>query len=121
MDEAEHCDRLGLIYRGKLIALGTPDELKATYHGELLEVECEPLMEGLEALSQIPLVYDVALFGALLHVTVPNLQAAMPEIESAFKGANVKMLRVERIEPALEDVFVSLIEAQEQGSERVSG
>lgn len=114
MDEAEHCDRLGLIYRGKLIALGTPDELKGTYHGELLEVECEPLMEGLEALSQIPLVSDVALFGALLHVTVPNLQTALPEIESAFKREKIKMLSVERIEPALEDVFVSLIEAQER-------
>ena len=110
MDEAEHCDRLGLIYRGKLIALGTPDELKSAYHGDLLEVECEPLMEGLEVLSKIPLVSDVALFGALLHVTVPNAQTAVPEIESALKREEIRMLRCEGIVPALEDVFVSLIE-----------
>ena len=114
MDEAEHCDRLGLIYRGKLIALGTPNGLKGAYHGELLEVECAPLMEGLEALSRIPFVYDVALFGALLHLTVPTLETAMPEIASVFKREHIKLLRVERIQPTLEDVFVSLIEAQER-------
>jgi len=112
MDEAEHCDKLGLIYRGKLIALGTPDELKAAYHGELLEVECEPLMGGLEVLSRIPLMSDVALFGASLHVTVPNAQTAMMEIESELNRENIRMLKAERIEPALEDVFVSLIESQ---------
>lgn len=112
MDEAEHCDRLGLIYRGKLIALGTPDELKAVHRGELLEVECEPLMAGLEVLSEIPIVHDVALFGASLHVTVSNAQMAIAEIESALKRENVQTLRVEKIEPALEDVFVSLIESQ---------
>lgn len=112
MDEAEHCDRLGLIYRGKLIALGTPAELKAAHHGELLEVECEPLMEGLEVLSEIPIVNDVALFGALLHVTVLNAQTAVPKIESALNREDIRMLRVEKIKPALEDVFVSLIESQ---------
>jgi len=112
MDEAEHCDKLGLIYRGKLIALGTPYELKTTHHGTLLEVECEPLMKGLEVLSDIPLVYDVALFGALLHVTVPNAQIAIPEIESALKRENIQTLRIETIEPAFEDVFVSLIKKE---------
>lgn len=113
MDEAEHCDQLGLIYRGKLIALGTPEELKATHHGELLEVECEPLMAGLEVVSGMPLVSDVALFGASLHITVQNAQTAMSEIEPALNRENIRMLRAERIEPALEDVFVSLIESQE--------
>jgi len=74
-----------------------------------LEVECEPLMEGLEILSELPIVNDVALFGALLHVTVLNAQTAVPKIESALNRENIRMLRVERIEPALEDVFVSLI------------
>jgi len=114
MDEAEHCDRLSLIYRGKLIAIGTPDELNAAYQGELLEVECEPLMGGLETLSKSALAYDVALFGASLHVTVSNAQSATPEIESALNQANTKVLRIEKIQPSLEDVFVSLIESQER-------
>jgi len=116
MDEAEQCDRLGLIYRGKLIALGEPNELKAEYHEELLEVECKPLMEGLEVLSDIPIVKEVALFGALLHVTVSDAQKAIPKIESELEQKDIHTVRVDKIEPTLEDVFVSLIEKQSSAS-----
>lgn len=114
MDEAEHCDRLSLIYRGKLIAIGTPDELKGSYSGELLEVECDPLMEGLEVLSKNSLIHDLALFGASLHLTVSDSQAAVPEIKNALNQASIRVARIEQVQPSLEDVFVSLIESQER-------
>jgi ABC-2 type transport system ATP-binding protein len=114
MDEAEHCDRLALIFRGRLIALGTPNELKASYHGDLLEVECDLFMEGLEIIEKVYPYYEAALFGTSLHVTVPDSQSAIPEIKSALKQNGVNVLKIERIEPSLEDVFVSLIESHEQ-------
>jgi len=114
MDEAEHCDRLALIFRGKLIALGTPNELKTSYHGDLVEVECDLFMEGLEIIEKLYPYYETALFGTSLHVTVPDSQSAIPEIRSALKQSGVKVLKIERIEPSLEDIFVSLIESHEQ-------
>ena len=51
MEEAEYCNRLAMIYRGKMVALGTPTELKKkSMKGELLLVECEPLGPAVEAL-----------------------------------------------------------------------
>ncbi len=73
MDEAEHCDRIGLIYGGKLIALAGPTELKQRYvAGRLLEVQAEPLMTSLEILVAEPAAQDVAIFGAALHVLVQD-------------------------------------------------
>jgi ABC-2 type transport system ATP-binding protein len=114
MDEAEHCDRLCLIYKGKLIALGTPSELKGLHHGDLLEIECEPLMEGLEILEKFDLAQDVALFGATLHLTVDDSQKAIPIIENHLKDKGIRILRIEKIDPTLEDIFVSLIESEEK-------
>jgi len=120
MDEAEHCNRICLIYRGRLIALGTPEELKLLHQGKLLELECEPLMEGLK-LSETSFVDDVALFGATLHLTVSDVQAAIPKIESELEYRNIRLLKISIIEPTLEDVFVELIESEEKLSRRGSG
>ena len=114
MDEAEHCDRLCMIYRGKLIALGTPIELKSLHNGDLLEIECDPLMEGLEALEIMQGIHDVALFGAALHLTVMDAQESIPLIDSELKKKNIQVLKVEKIDPTLEDIFVSLIESEER-------
>lgn len=113
MDEAEHCDRLSLIYKGKLIAIGTPDELKVSYPDSLLEIECEPLMDGLETLIDASIFHEVALFGATLHVSAPDPNIAVIEIERLLKQKNIRLIRMENIQPSLEDVFVSLIESQE--------
>jgi ABC-type Na+ transport system ATPase subunit NatA len=63
MDEAEHCDRICLIYRGRIVAMGSPAELKTRYSsGVLIEVEVEPQMPALESLLSDPAVYDAAVF-----------------------------------------------------------
>ncbi|MGB9596536.1 MAG: ATP-binding cassette domain-containing protein [Candidatus Poribacteria bacterium] len=116
MDEAEHCDRLCLIYRGKIIALGTPSELKGLHYGDLLEIECEPLMEGLEALEKLEIIQDVALFGATLHVSIENAQKTIPIIENHLNNEGIKITRIDIIDPTLEDVFVSLIELKEKNN-----
>jgi ABC-2 type transport system ATP-binding protein len=113
MDEAEHCDRLCLIYRGKLIALGTPNELKLHHKGDLLGIECQPLMSGLEAIENMPFVHDVALFGAALHITVTDAQTAIPLIKAELEKKDIQVLNIQKIEPTLEDIFVALIESEE--------
>jgi ABC-2 type transport system ATP-binding protein len=114
MDEAEYCNRLVLIDRGRIVAMGTPTELKTqTMKGQLLLVECEPLGPGLEALAQVPGVHDAAVFGDALHATVADAEQALPGIRQAMGSRGLKLGKVERIQPSLEDVFVALTTTRE--------
>ena len=109
MEEAEYCNRLALIFRGKVVALGTPSELKqGSMKGELLLVECEPLGDAVEALQKAPDVMDAAVFGSALHLVVENVKAAEPRVRQYLSEHGVNVSRIERIRPTLEDVFVSI-------------
>ena len=114
MDEAEYCDRLGLIYRGELIALGTPEELKGAMTEELVEVACEQPQEALFVVEALPGVQHAALFGRGLHVVTARAWEAIPVIAAALTAAGLRTGQPERIVPSLEDVFVSLIEARDR-------
>jgi ABC-2 type transport system ATP-binding protein len=109
MDEAEYCNRLVLLDRGRIVAMGTPSELKSRYlRGELLLVECEPLGPALETLRHVQGVVDAAVFGNSLHVVVAEARSAIPEIRRALEAEDTRVNRLEPIPPGLEDVFVSL-------------
>ena len=109
MEEAEYCNRLALIFRGKIVALGTPTELKRnSMKGELLLVECEPLGDAMEALQKTPGVMDAAVFGNALHLVVENAAATEPNIRAALNQNGIALSRISSIRPTLEDAFVSL-------------
>ena len=109
MEEAEYCNRLALIFRGKMVALGTPSELKHnSMKGELLLVECEPLGPAVEALQQAPMIMDAAVFGNALHLVVEQADTAIPQVKQYLAEHGVTVRRIEKIHPSLEDVFVSL-------------
>jgi len=115
MDEAEYCHRLALIYRGKLIALGVPEALKRDLHShKLLQLETSDLLGSMRALEAEPGVLDVAVFGAGLHVTVDDLAAGTQGIRRVLERQNIQIRKLEAIQPTMEDVFVGLIEAEEQ-------
>jgi len=120
MDEAEHCDRLGMIYGGRLVALGSPRELKeGLTEGVLLEVRVDSLMRALAAAAGAPGVREAAVFGSGLHATVAAAAAAGP-LRAALEGAGVKVSGIAPIRPTLEDVFVSLVERADRVAEPVS-
>jgi ABC-2 type transport system ATP-binding protein len=113
MDEAEYCNRLVLIDRGRVVAMGTPTELKSRHmKGQLLLVECEPLGPGLEAIRRAPGLLDAAVFGSSLHAVVVDAQAALPRIREVLEARGIRVGRLEQIPPSLEDVFVSLTKWQ---------
>jgi len=118
MEEAEYCNRLALIFRGKMVALGTPSELKRdSMKGELLLIECEPLSKALEALQSAPDVSDAAVFGNALHLVVKDAAEAMPRMKQYLAGRAIAVNRIEQIRPSLEDVFVSLTTARDAAEE----
>ncbi len=117
MDEAEYCHRLALMYRGRVIALGAPSELRAGLSTHvLIQLETSAPLETMRALEQVPDIRDVAVFGGGLHVTVNEFEPGTIAIRSRLAQANIKVHRLERIQPSLEDVFVALIEEEERKS-----
>jgi ABC-2 type transport system ATP-binding protein len=114
MEEAEYCNRLALIFRGRIVALGTPTELKRdSMKGELLLVECAPLGDAVEALQSAPGVMDAAVFGNALHLVVEDAATVMPLLEKFLADRKIAVSRMEMIRPSLEDVFVSLTTGRE--------
>ena len=115
MEEAEYCHRLALMYRGKIIALGAPAELKcrSELHA-LLELETPDPARALQALRGAEGVVDVAVFGRALHVSVLDPVATTERIHAILAECGVEVRRLEGIEPSMEDVFVAVIEQEER-------
>jgi ABC-2 type transport system ATP-binding protein len=114
MDEAEYCHRLALIYRGRIIVVGTPSELKSkTIAQGVLEVECNPLIHGLDLLKREPWVSEAAIFGHFLHVIGKEKIDTEQAVSLLFEKHGVYLKGMKRIRASLEDVFVSLIESEE--------
>lgn len=115
MDEAEYCGRLALIYQGRIIALGTPSELKSkTLSQGVLEVECDPLVPALDLLKKESWVSESAVFGDGLHVIGKESVDLEREVNTLFQKHGMLLKRMGWIRPSLEDVFVSLIEKEEK-------
>ncbi|MBC7260436.1 MAG: ABC transporter ATP-binding protein, partial [Chloroflexi bacterium] len=113
MDEAEHCQRVGFISDGRLIALGSPSELKANQmQGQVVEIDCSNAEVAMRVLRMaqkeglLP-VEEVALYGALVHVVVEDAQKAMPAIASLLQSKGIVVRSIDWIPPSLEDVFIS--------------
>jgi ABC-2 type transport system ATP-binding protein len=118
MDEAEYCNRLVLLDRGRIVATGTPTELKGQHmKGQILMIECEPLGPALEVLQTAPGVLDAAVFGNGIHAVVADAATAAPKIRELLASRQFRAGRIEQIVPSLEDVFVSLTAARGTASE----
>jgi ABC-2 type transport system ATP-binding protein len=115
MDEAEYCHRIALMYGGHVIALGSPAELKRSLGiGTLLNLVTSDLLPCMTALENRKHIQDIAVFGGGLHLKVDDADAAIAEIRSALNDAGIHIKTLEPITPSMEDVFVSLIEKEEE-------
>jgi len=115
MDEAEYCHRLALMYRGKVIALGTPAELKGGLKEQsLLNLESSDPLATMRTLEGLSGVYDVAVFGGGLHITVDDAETAGARVRERLAASGIEVRKLERIQPSMEDVFVAMIEAEER-------
>ena len=121
MDEAEHCHRLAFIRRGRIIARGTPDELRQdVMPGEVLELAPSDPQAAVRLLreakdhGEIPL-NEVELYGSLIHVVAADMKQVKPRIERALREAGLAPGSSEVIEPSLEDVFIAAMQKGSNG------
>ncbi len=108
MDEAEHCHRLSFIQNGRLVALGSPEEIKREkMHGQVLEIDCSMPDTAVQTLRATGQFGEVALYGALVHVVAENVDSYRPAIEETLTEAGLEVRAMELIAPSLEDVFIA--------------
>ncbi len=107
MDEAEYCERVGIMRDGKLLAMDTPTNLKRSIiQGDVWEVYAQPLEAGLEHLAEVAGVQRVGLTGD--HLRTISLGVQPEALNEALTRAGVNVQKIERGEATLEDVFLSL-------------
>lgn len=118
MDEAELCQRVGFISRGRLIALDTPERLKETQmQGQVLEINAaQPhrVMQVLQMAQQngrFP-AEEIALYGAQIHAVVPDAQAGKQRVTDLLAEEGIAAGTIEWIAPTLEDVFISAVKRE---------
>lgn len=119
LDEADYCDRLALIYRGKIIAEGTPQQLRASSLAkQVVEVEVNALVDAIDILASHGV--DAVIFGSRIHATVEDAVVAIPAVRTMLVDAGIAVTRIERILPSLEDVFVTMIASNGQAGKPAS-
>lgn len=111
MDEAENCGRMTLIYKGTIIAMGTPEEMKTKFmKSDVIQIRIDQPEEWIDRLSNVEGVKDAALFGSAIHAVSPDSNTAIPRIKTMFEKSGLRDFKAAKIKASLEDVFVSLIE-----------
>src|SRR5262245_19836021 len=89
MEEAEYCDRLALIYRGEMTAMGTPRELKTNLmKDQIVEIKSRNPQDLIEPLQKVNGVKEVALYGGGLHLVVENFDATQSALNTALKNTS---------------------------------
>jgi ABC-2 type transport system ATP-binding protein len=118
MDEAELCQRVGFLSRGRLIALDTPEALKqAQMRGHVLEIDCRESERAMHVLQRAAqegrMPFDeIALYGAQIHAVVPDAEAYRQPVRELLLEEGIDVRSVEWIAPTLEDVFISAVRSR---------
>jgi ABC-2 type transport system ATP-binding protein len=116
LDEAERCNRVGLIHHGRLLAADTPDEVKKLMRGAILEVVSPQARHALSLLRDRIAADSVSLFGDRLHVATRSPREAQQQIESICQREGILLETIRAISPSLEDVFVSVLTEGDNGN-----
>ncbi len=113
MDEATHCNRLAFIYRGTIIAEGTPQQVKADLTADtILQIAVDRGEQALAALEKLQTVEEVYMQGSLVHVNLGRRSAEEADLGGFLTAQGFTVESIEPVEPTLEDAFVHLVTGQ---------
>jgi ABC-type multidrug transport system ATPase subunit len=122
MDEAERCSHVGYIYMSKLVVCGEPDELKQLPvvnppDARRLDVTCDHVTLGLQALRRLPGVRTATVFGQSMHLLVDKT-VSEDFLRAELRKAGIPQADIRPMSPSLEDVFVALTTGQNNGENK---
>ncbi|MBF0376134.1 MAG: ABC transporter ATP-binding protein [Desulfamplus sp.] len=129
LDEAERCDRVGLIDHGKMVAVGTMPEIRTLMKGKILSIRSSKarainrILQTHKSLIDANITdnplskstfYNVNLFGDRVHVVCDNIDLALQECSSILDKSKIQYQDIIEVIPTLEDVFVSLLGSEKK-------
>ena len=116
MDEAARCHRIGFMHHGRIIAEGTPGELRSLLSGRILELTGHPLPLLKQIVRELPVVEDAHAFGDCLHIHFKQQirRDVIPLLEKYIRGKGAVFTHAREIPPVLEDVFIALADGESQ-------
>jgi ABC-2 type transport system ATP-binding protein len=110
LEEAEQCNRLGLMVAGELVAEGAPSAIKAGQQGHLLELHVSQPQQAADRLKETFERWRVSLFGERLHVIVDDYEAGRKAVASTLAAVGIRIIREREARFSLEDVFIRVVE-----------
>lgn len=108
LDEAERCNRVAMMDKGKIIALDTPKKIKESLGKIVVEVVCSPIRKAYQTIKENT-EYDTQLFGDRINVVINNFEKEFPEIEKLLIKNEINIIDKRVVTPTLENVFIYLI------------
>ena len=113
MDEAERCNQVGLIFKGRLIAQDSPASIKKMVPGHLLEFKPAKFVPARDLVTGMPGILEVQTYGAMLHLFVDEVERRRRQVEKALTAQDIPWSGMRVIEPRMEEAFISLVTRQE--------
>jgi len=108
MDEAEYCERVGIMRAGKLLAMDTPGNLKRNVlTGDVWQIAASPLQIALDTLPTLDGVLQAGMAGDQLRA-ITEREMTTKQLQKALRKKGIDVKSVDPAEPTLEDVFLSL-------------
>jgi ABC-2 type transport system ATP-binding protein len=115
LDEAERCQRVALMHRGRIAALGTVGEVKRVFHDRaIVEIRADDPVRAMRELDAMAEVEKTSLFGTAVHAMVARDAAPSLSLGARLRAAGVAVTSESRVEPSLEDVFLDVVERSER-------
>lgn len=115
MDEAERCDVIGLMDRGRIITQNPPEKVIQEFDRHILEIRSDNNHRILDLLPDQAYIEDAYLMGEELHLVTADAGQAMVSLQKLFDGSNITIETMTQIPPTLEDVFVHLVKRDQMG------
>jgi ABC-2 type transport system ATP-binding protein len=114
MDEAERCDEIGLINKGRIIRKDKPDKIIRDFEKHIISILSEDNYKARDFSSTLDYVEDAYLMGEELHIVVDDYETVKEKILKDFKVNKIKISQINEIPPSFEDVFVNIVKNEQR-------
>jgi ABC-2 type transport system ATP-binding protein len=112
LDEAERCGRVGLMDKGELLIVDTPQSIKALLREEVVELVCKPVRKAYELLKDHPQISEIQAFGDRLNIIVRDKSPILADLRNLLSEQGVELTQWRVIPPSLENIFISLLKSR---------
>ncbi len=122
LDEAERCQRVALMHRGRIAAMGSIQDVKQVFRDRaIVEIRSDDPVAVMRRLDDMPDVEKTSLFGTAVHAMMPRETADRLSLAERLRAEGLEIVSETRVEPSLEDVFLDVVERSEQEAEAEAG